>query len=252
MRNIMNEFTTNKHLRILFTLAYFLLFAYSHSMGQSEKIVYLIPGQGADERLFQNLHIQEHDTSILHFIDPLKGEKLPDYARRMAAQIDTSKRFSIVGVSLGGMVAVEMSKFLQPEEVIIIASAKGEEEIPDLYHFFRKVPIYRILSGRFFKWGTRLMQPFYEPMDKESQQLFRSMVKRKSPVFMKRAVRCIVEWENTEAPDNVYHIHGSKDHTLPIKFCRPDVTIDGGSHMMTLLRGAEISDLINARIKENG
>ena len=65
---------------------------------------------------------------------------MADYSRTLAQQIDTSRRFSIIGVSLGGMLAVEMSKYLQPEEVILIASAKTRDELPTKYRFFQKSP----------------------------------------------------------------------------------------------------------------
>lgn len=214
-----------------------------------DKVVYLIPGQGADGRLFQNIHISHHDTVILTYLIPEKGEQMAAYAHRMAAQIDTTRPYAIVGVSLGGMLAVEMKDFLNPEEVIIIASAKCQENIPNLYKFFRNFPLHRVLGGRFYKFGTRFMQPFYEPMTKENQQIFRSMLKQKDPKFMKRAVRCIVEWENDLCSNEVIHIHGTEDRTLPHKTANPDITVENGTHMMTLARGQEISNLLNQYIQ---
>jgi hypothetical protein len=40
------------------------------------------------------------------------------------------------------------------------------------------------------------------------------------------------------------HIHGTDDHTLPIKNVKADYIIEGGSHMMVLTRGEEINQLI--------
>lgn len=232
------------------TLLLFLFPILLAAQNPTEKIVYLIPGQGADARLFQNIDIEEHNTQVIEFLIPEKGEDMAQYAQRMANSIDTTKRYSIVGVSLGGMVAVEINQFLQPEETIIIASAKCQDEIPKLYKFFRKFPLHRVLGGRFYKAGTLIVQPFYEPMDKTHRKIFKQMVKAKSPQFMKRAVRCIVEWEQPVCDSDVIHIHGTKDHTLPIKNVEPTVIVEGGSHVMTMLRGEEISAILNEYISE--
>ena len=207
---------------LLFCLPIFVL-----AQTNTDKIVYLTPGQGADARLFQNININHYKTVVIEFLVPEKGEDMAAYAKRMAIAIDTTKRYSLVGVSLGGMVAVEIKQFLQPEETIIIASAKCRDEIPKLYKFFKHLPLHRILGGRFYKTSTLIAQPFYEPMDKKHRTIFKQMVKAKSPKFMKRAIRCIVEWDNTFCDREVIHIHGTKDHTLPIKNVEPTIVVDG-------------------------
>ncbi len=213
---------------------------------QQEKIIYLIPGQGSDGRLFKNINIENYETKNIEYSIPEKGETMTTYAERLSSQIDPTKKFSIVGVSLGGMLAIEMSKIMQPEEIVLIASAKTKNEIPSLYKFFNKIPIHRLLGGRFYKFWTILLQPLYEPMSKEDQKLWRSMMKRKDPKFMKRAVRCIIEWDNENYEGiKLLHIHGTKDKTLPIKNIHKPVIIENGTHVMTLTNGKEISKIIN-------
>ncbi len=208
------------------------------------KTIYLIPGQGSDGRLFQQLDVSGFETKILEFPIPGKKDDMAAYAKKMASQIDTTGRFSIIGVSLGGMVAVEMGKFLRPEEIILIASAKTKDELPRYSRFFKKVPVHRILGGRFYKFWTFLLQPLCEPMDKNSQKTWRDMLRKKDPKFMKRAVRCIIEWDNNSYGDNVFHIHGTKDRTIRYKRVNADFTVQGGTHVMTMTSAAEISEVI--------
>ena len=55
--------------------------------------------------------------------------------------------------------------------------------------------------------------------------------------------------QRVENKKEVYHIHGDKDHTLPIKRIKiPDFIVENGSHMMTLTRGGEISCILNSII----
>ncbi|MEZ4954015.1 MAG: alpha/beta hydrolase [Saprospiraceae bacterium] len=228
-------------------IAYFIFLPfYISAQINQEKIIYLLPGQGSDERLFKNIHIEHYETKSIKYIIPEKGENMASYAKKLSAQIDTTARYSIIGVSLGGMLAIEIAKIMQPEEVILIASAKTKNEIPALYLFFQKIPIHRLLGGRFYKFWTILLQPLYEPMDKADQKLWRKMMKEKNPKFMKRAVRCIVEWDNENYTGfKLLHIHGTKDRTLPIKNIHEPVVVENGTHVMTLTKGEEISFIIN-------
>lgn len=227
---------------------FLLLFLMGRVVGQDQarqKNLYLIPGQGSDGRLFQQLDLSGFETKILEFPIPEKKGSMASFAQIMASQIDTSRPFSIIGVSLGGMVAVEIGKVLPAEEIILIASAKTKDELPRYSRFFKKVPIHRVWGGRFYKFRTFLLQPLWEPMDKSSQKIWRDMLRKKDPRFMKRALRCIIEWDNDSYGDNVYHIHGTKDRTIRFKRVDADFTVQGGTHVMTMTKPAEISEAIH-------
>jgi esterase/lipase len=60
---------------------------------------------------------------------------LQSYAIRLSAQIDTPKPI-ILGVSFGGMIAIEIAKYIGCQQVIIVSSAKTKYEIPFICRFF--------------------------------------------------------------------------------------------------------------------
>lgn len=207
--------------------------------------VYLIPGQGADERLFNDLRLENCEMIILDFLIPEKNELLPRYAKRMAGQIDTTKPFSLIGVSMGGMIAIEMSKFLDPEKVVIISSAKGRDELPARYRFMSHVPLYKIFPGKLLKHLANIARPLVEPESRKNTAVFKAMIDAKDPKFMERSIHMIVNWENSDVPSNLVHIHGTKDRTLPVRNIKDAVQVKDGGHMVTLARAREISAILN-------
>jgi hypothetical protein len=237
-----------------FCILLFFLFTATLSLfsqsGPAPKKVYLIPGQGADGRLFGKLQLENCDTAILHFPVPLKHETLPEYARRLSGQIDTTQPFYIIGVSLGGMCAVEMAKFLHPVKVIIISSAKTGSELPFRYRFQRVIPLNKLFGGRFCRFMVPLLRPLVEPESRKEKKLFNAMIRAKDPKFMRRSINCIIHWKNTEVPPNVVHIHGESDHTLPIRRIRNCIRVKGGSHMMVYMHAQEISKLVNQELNK--
>ncbi|HVG11799.1 MAG TPA: hypothetical protein VM843_02295, partial [Flavisolibacter sp.] len=84
--------------------------------------VYFISGLGADCRIFKNLQLPPSYHAVhVEWIKPLVKESLAEYALRLSAAIDTTQPFGLIGLSLGGMIAVEISKNKRAEWVVLIS-----------------------------------------------------------------------------------------------------------------------------------
>ncbi len=220
--------------------------AQDHPSDTPPTIIYLIPGQGSDYRVFKNLSFDSSfEIRNIYYSVPEKKMQLPDFARELSAQIDTSRNFILIGVSLGGMIASEMNEFLSPEKTILISSAKNRKELPFRYRFQRIIPLYKIFPKRVLKGGAFIMQPLVEPDRNKDKDTFVGMLKDKDPDFLKRTIGMIMQWDRTEYNKNILHIHGDKDKTIPIRNVKYDHLVPKGSHMMVLTRGEEISAIIN-------
>lgn len=215
-------------------------------LAESKHKLYLIAGHGSDIRIFSKINFPENvDTVHLHFIDPVKNETMHDYAIRISKKIDNTQKFSIMGVSLGGMLATEMTSFINPENVIIISSAVGRSELPVRYKMMRNFEMYRIFSGEFYHFMAKTAQLLFEPDRSKEGEIFDAMLKDKSPEFLKAGIHMIVNWEREyEVNGNIFHIHGTKDHTLPIRKTCSDLIVEKGSHMMTLTEPKPIEKLL--------
>ncbi|MEW6468943.1 MAG: alpha/beta hydrolase [Bacteroidota bacterium] len=208
--------------------------------------LYLLPGHGSDHRVFSKLNLEKFDTVHIRYPVPFPDESMRDYALRISWQIDASRPFSILGVSLGGMLAAELNDMLRPFRVILVSSASCRQELPRRYTFMDKVPFDRIPTGNFYKMSARYAQKLVEPDRNGEGALFDSMLNAKQALFLKRASRMIIAWERSKPKSpNLVHIHGSSDNTLPIKNIKADHVINGGSHMMILTEAGKISDLLH-------
>ena len=214
-------------------------------------IVYMIPGQGSDYRVFKNLKIDDSfETRNIYYTTPHKEMTLKDFAIELSSQIDTNCSYILLGVSLGGMIATEMGEFLNPQKIVIISSAKSKEEFPGRYRFQRWFPIYKLVSSKMAKKGAQIMQPIIEPDRNKEKDTFKSMLNDKDPDFLKRTIKMILEWERVNYRSEIIHIHGNDDKTIPIRNVKYNYLVKNGSHMMILTRGEEISVLVNKILLE--
>lgn len=104
------------------------------------KEVYLIPGLGADQRVFDFLDLSSFSCHYLSWIEPFKDETIESYAGRLSTQIKSAQPI-IVGVSFGGIMAIEIGKQLKADKIIVISSARTKHELP---WFARCIGIFRL------------------------------------------------------------------------------------------------------------
>jgi pimeloyl-ACP methyl ester carboxylesterase len=216
-------------------------------MDQSKRMnVYFISGLGADKRVFERLKLPGHySVHYLDWIPPMKKESLNNYAKRLAASIDTSQPYSIVGLSMGGMLACAMTQFLQPYKTVLISSVACNAEFPPLLRFARRTNAYKLVPQAVFR------QPFLKfahvmlgMRTKHEKKLLQDFLSQLDPRFMKWAIGAILNWKDCERPKNIFHIHGNRDKMLPVKYTHPDVVIENGSHFMVWTKAGEVSRIL--------
>ncbi len=215
--------------------------------------IYCISGQAADERLFENLSWpKEVNVKYIRWIEPLKNETLAHYANRMMAQMDDDEDFLFVGVSLGGIMAIELNKMTRPKRIIIISSISTNKELPALYRLIKLLRLQQWVPSIVFKWYSPLVNWFFGARTERERTLFKEYMQTATANYMRWSVNAVVNWRNQIRPSNLFHIHGTHDLVFPYKTVKADVLIDGGTHMLVHNRAEEVSQLIAEQLKKYG
>jgi pimeloyl-ACP methyl ester carboxylesterase len=215
------------------------------------KDIYCVSGLGADERVFQKLQFQGYQPVHICWVDPRKGESIAEYAKRLTTQI-TSERPILIGLSFGGIMAVEMAKQIDTEKVILISSTKNEREVPFYFKIFRWLPIYKLLPASLILWFGRLFASWFFSLETVAERkLFRAILFDTNACFFKWAIHQVVTWKNELIPQNIYHIHGESDRIFPYQFVREDFSVENGGHFMVMNRAELVSNLIQKIVDLN-
>jgi pimeloyl-ACP methyl ester carboxylesterase len=222
-------------------------------MGKT-KIIYAIPGLATDERLFKNLHLPGFELRVVKWEVPSLNETMTDFAKKIAKQIDASKPFHLLGISFGGMCAVEISKFLNPEKLILISTAKGADELPLFIRIFRYFPLHRLLSQNFILKLSKLVKYLVADHSKDDRDLLVKMLYQSQDGYLNGSINCIVTWNclsNTCRSADVIQIHGTKDRVIPSRNIKNYIPVKGGNHFMILNRGEEISYILLNKLNQS-
>jgi pimeloyl-ACP methyl ester carboxylesterase len=207
--------------------------------------VYFISGLGADKRAFERLRLPaKFSLHYLDWITPHKNESLNAYAKRLADAIDTSQPFSLVGLSMGGMIAATMTEFLQPQKTILISSIACNAEFPPLLKFVRATHVHKFMPEYVLHQPNIMAYWLFGAKSRSEKTLMHYLISNSDPRFVKWAIGAIVNWKNCERPKQLFHIHGDRDKILPLKYTKPDVIIEKGSHFMVWTKAGQVSKLI--------
>lgn len=212
------------------------------------KNIYCLSGLGADERIFARLKIKNANLIHLPWPEHDEYDELPCYAQKVAAMIDEEDPI-LMGVSLGGMIGVEVAKIKGLRRLILISSAKTKSEMPPYDGLFGKLMKSKIVPPFLYKWPNPILLNKFGAETDEDEALLSAILKDSDGKFMKWAMRAIALWENKEIVEPHTHIHGRNDKMIFPKNVTADYWIEDGSHMMIFNRADIISRIIEDELK---
>jgi hypothetical protein len=211
--------------------------------------IYLISGLGADKRVFSKLVFSaSHVIKHIEWIPPISNEDLSSYTRRLSKQINEVEPFCLVGVSFGGMVAVELNKFMKPSQTIIISSASTDAQIPWYYKIVGRLRIDRLVPIKILKAPTALTFWFFGIRTEEEKSLLTQILKDTDGRFLKWAILKITNWDQKIMLKDIYQIHGTADRIFPAAFIKADLKVRNGGHLMVYSKNEIITSILAERL----
>ena len=206
-------------------------------------VFYLFPGLGADERVFQFLRLpgQSH---VLKWLSPqTAAEALPHYAARLAEAVPPDQACWLVGVSFGGVLALEVARLRPLARVVLVSSFAGPRELPWLGRLARTTGLYRLLPPQLLPKLPTLASWFFGVKTTRDRQLLTQILRDTDPDFTRWAIARLLQWPGRpEVP--AIRIHGTDDRLLPPGAVRSQYRLPGG-HLIMISCAPEISRILN-------
>ena len=211
-------------------------------MNNKKTHIYFVPGLAADKEIFENISLPEnlYTLHIISWLIPSKKETMAQYAKRMAAFV-TEKNAVLVGVSFGGVVAQEMNSFLKLKKLIIISSIKSKHELPTKFKIAKKIKFYKLIPTRLFLTSENLSKFAFGPTSRKRLKSYQDYLHIRDKRYLDWAIKNMLCWKQDIPLPGVYHIHGDNDLVFPIKNINNVITVQGGSHIMLLTKGPQVS-----------
>ncbi|RAU82324.1 alpha/beta hydrolase [Pontibacter arcticus] len=208
--------------------------------------IYFISGLGADWRMFQFLDLPEHiRKQHIRWIAPLHpDEPVQEYALRLKEQI-TEPDPILIGLSFGGLVAIELSKILACRKVIIISSMATRHHLPQYYRVLGKTRLHRWLPFPLMKSIYPVAPFLFGAHTKAERTVLKMAILDIDETFLRWALQQLLAWPQQEVLPGLVQIHGTRDLILPLYPHPETICVPGGEHLMVMHNADQISSILN-------
>ena len=206
--------------------------------------IYMLSGLGADSQAFQNLHLPGYKLIYINWIPPEKAESMAHYASRLKSQITTPDPI-IIGLSFGGMIAVEIAKQIPVRKLVLISSAKTKHDLATgSFFLFKNLRLYKIIPGSLLRKTNFMVNSLFGVKSEKDKKALAEILSINDPHFFRWAMDNILNWQNETIPPHLIQIHGTADKIIPYAAVKADYSIKGGGHFMVLSHADTISTII--------
>jgi len=197
--------------------------------------VYFMPGMAANPSIFDYIELPEDQFKVhlLEWFIPNPNETLAEYAKRMSSKIEHDN-VVLLGVSFGGVLVQEMSKFVKAKKLILVSSVKTKNELPKKMKLAKATKAYKLLPTKFVSNFESFAKYAFGETIKKRVKLYKKYLSVSDKRYLDWAIHNMVCWEQEDILPNIIHIHGDKDPVFPIKNITNCIIVKGGTHIMII------------------
>ena len=205
----------------------------------------LIPGLGADERVFQRWQLVG-EVHILGWL-PLQSaaESLPHYAARLAAAVPVGQACWLVGVSFGGLLALEIAQLRPSVRVVLVSSLAEPRELPWPLRLVRATGLDHLMPAVLLQKMPWAAKWAFGVKNRRDYALMRQIIADTDPAFAQWAIGQLRRWGGVPGVGPTARLHGTHDRLLPPPAAGIDCLVPGAGHFLVVSHAAQISQFLN-------
>jgi pimeloyl-ACP methyl ester carboxylesterase len=214
----------------------------------SQTPIIVFSGIAADEGLAMPQKLSFPRLHVPAWPQPMERESLGSYCARLADDLRPFGAVVVGGISFGGIIALEVAKFLQPQCVVLIGSVREPAELPWRIRALRAfVPLLPWIPISWMQWLAAAVPLWSAPLASIVKQF-----RRADPLTLRWSIRQILKWRvapTLECP--IYQIHGDRDFVFPASLTRPDEIVRGGGHLISLTRSKQVNAFLRQCLEKH-
>jgi len=208
-------------------------------------MTFLIPGIGGTAELFSDYQFSFPFRAVDYPRPKTMEMSIHQYAEQFVEHHEIQSGDVLVGMSLGGMLACEISKVVEINQLVLISSGTHREHIN---------PLLRRLGflGRHmpFAWLQKLPVPVATRLRRRLIRMFREV----DPAFLSWACTQAPLWEGMDRHPNLTQIHGDWDPVFPFGYQRERIhyRLRRAAHLAVLERQKEVNEILCELLVNSG
>lgn len=210
--------------------------------------VWVLPGMGADSRIFRAFKFPWNAT-YLEWIQPLEGESLSSYADRLLDPYPIQSNDLIFGYSFGGIVAQDWASRNKVQRVVLLNSLHHETSLRPLYQRLAKTKVLSWAPNGFMVKLITFMARLNSQPSRELDLVLETMEQFECQYY-RWVLNAVINWNPATPLAPVDTIYGELDPVFPVKKPSKDRywILPGATHLSFTTHSAQISKLLKEKV----
>lgn len=193
-------------------------------------MIYALPGMGADQRMYPAPWIRLAGFKAVDWTGVEATRTLPELAAAVVAKYGIRDDDALIGSSLGGMVAGEITKLRRIPRLFLVGSAVHPEEVNPWLAALH--PLADLAPMDWLRVSAGKVPGELAAMFSDSD-----------PVFVRAMLAAIFKWQGLGLTQTqVYRLHGRRDLVIPPP-AKADLLLDGG-HLVAMTHAKECTAFV--------
>lgn len=210
--------------------------------------LYLISGLGADRRAFEKIQeIDGYQNVFLDWIPPLTKETFSNYIARLIKGYDVSDDDVVLGLSFGGLAAIEIAKQTPIKKVILLSSFKDKKGLKSHLQFLLNLRLYNLIPNFKLKFFDKQAVKGFGNVSAEAKEGLMEMMRDTDPKLIKWSLKQIRK-SNYQNNDNIelVNILGTKDEMVQYwKLPNNNFYIKNAGHLMVYENAEDVNKILS-------
>lgn len=199
--------------------------------------VYMMPGMAAEPTIFNRIHLPKDQFEIhwLEWMIPNNKESLESYAKRMIEKI-SHENIVLLGVSFGGVLVQEMSKYMKLRKLIVVSSVKSKHELPKRMKIAKFMKAYKLAPTQLLSNLDVLKKYAFNDTIVKRIDLYKTYLAVNDKRYLDWALEQMICWNQDEPIPGAIYIHGDNDAVFTHSCNDNTIVIKGGTHIMIIFK----------------
>lgn len=209
--------------------------------------IYFISGLGADKRAFEKTQeINGYQYVFIDWIPNLPNESFKSYVSRLIKDYDIKENDVVLGLSFGGLAAIEIAKQTPIEKAILLSSFKDKQGLKTHLQFLLSLRLYNLIPNFKLKFFDRQAVKGFGNVSNEVKEGLMEMMKDTDPKLIKWSLKQIRKsnYINTSS-FKLINILGTKDELVRKWELKEDnYFIKNAGHLMVYENADEVNKIL--------
>lgn len=210
--------------------------------------IYFLGGLGIDNSIVSDIQLRGKTIEFIDWERPSPEETLNSYAEKIISKYRIQESSIIIGVSFGGVIALEISKKIRLEKIVLVSSFLDPNELPWFFKTAIKLRLYLLFPPSVLKHFSFALNYFFSVRTTDDAVVLKNVIQKTDPVFLNWAIENILRFTPPVNNPNIIRVHGEADRIIHIDSAKTNYKIPNAGHFMVYNRKKEVTGALEKAV----